>query len=63
MQCCGQILQDSFETYKTFPRCINAEFEHKADVQNYEFGGVRFQNSFFLLVNDDEKYSNNSIVN
>ena len=63
MQCCGKILQDSFETYKTFPRCIIAEFEHKADVQNYEFGGVRFQNSFFLLVNDDEKYSNNSIVN
>ena len=63
MQCCGKILQDSFETYKTFPRCKITEIERKVDVQNYEFGGVRFQNSFFLLVNDDEKYSNNSIVN
>ena len=40
MQCCGQILKDSFETYKTFPRCINidTEFECKDDVQNHEFG-------------------------
>ena len=26
LRCCGQNLQDSFETYKTFPRCIITEF-------------------------------------
>ena len=64
MQYCRKDLQDSFETYKTFPRCIISEFEWKVDVQNHEFGWVRFQNRFFLLLNnDDEKYSKNSIVN
>ena len=47
MQCCGQILQDSFEIYKIFPRCIITEFECIVDVQNHEFGWVRFQNRFF----------------
>ena len=64
MQCCRKILKDSFETYKTFPRCIITEFECIADVQNREFGKVRFQNCFFLLLNnDDEKYNKISIVN
>jgi len=36
MQHCGQILKDSFETYKTFPRFIITEFERKVDVQNHE---------------------------
>ena len=40
--------QDSFETYKTFPQCVITEFEYKVDVQNNEFGWVRFQNRFFL---------------
>jgi len=45
MQCCGQILLDSFETYKTFPRCISTEYERKVDVLNHEFGWERFKNS------------------
>ena len=45
MQCCGQILLYSFETYKTFPRCIITEFERKVDVLNHEFGWEHFQNS------------------
>jgi len=32
-----------------FPRCIITEFERKIDVQNHEFGWVRFQNRFFKL--------------
>ena len=64
VQCCGQILKVSFETYKTFPRCIITEFERKVDVQNHEFWWVHFQNRFFKsLINDHEKYSRNSIVN
>ena len=47
MQCFGQILQDSFETYKTFPQCIITEFEYIVDVQNHEFGWVSFQNRVF----------------
>ena len=27
MQCCGQILQDLFETYRTFYRSVNPEFK------------------------------------
>ena len=42
MQCCGQILLYSFET---FPRCIITEFERKVDVLNHEFGWEHFQNS------------------
>ena len=61
MQCCEHHFLESFETYKTFPRCIS-EFKCKVDVQN-EFGWVRFQNRLFKLLNqDDEKYSKNSIV-
>ena len=48
---------------KTFLQRINNEFENKVDVQNHEFGLVRFQNRFVkLLNNDDEKCSKNSIV-
>ena len=44
-----------------FPQCIVTEFERKVDVQNHEFGWVRFQNRFFKLLNhDDQKYSKNS---
>ena len=42
MQCCGQILQDSFETYKTFKRSVNPEFERKVDVQNRTFEWIQF---------------------
>ena len=39
-------------------RHIFTEFERKVDIQNHEFGLVRFQNRFFQLSNkDDEKYS------
>ena len=37
----------SFETYKTFSRCMITE--RKVDVQNHEFGWVRFQNRFYKL--------------
>ena len=37
MQYCGQILQDSYETYKTFLRCIITEFGRKVDFQNNLF--------------------------
>jgi len=41
------------------------EFERKIDIQNYEFGWLRFQNQCYLkfLNNDDEKYSKNCLVN
>ena len=48
MQHCGQILSDSFETFKTFKRSINIEFERKVDVQNHLFEWTRFENCFFL---------------
>ena len=51
----GQILLDLFETYKTFPRCIITEFECIVDVQNHEFGWIRFQNRVFKLSNNDEE--------
>ena len=64
MQCCGKILQDSFEANETFPRCIISEFECKVDVQNHEFGWIGFQNRFFrLLNNDDKKINKNDSVN
>ena len=60
----GQILLDLFETYKTFPRCIITEFECIVDVQNHEFGWVRFQNRVFkLLNNDDENYTKKLSIN
>ena len=43
-------IQDSFEIYQTFSRCTITEFEWKFDVQNHEFGWVRIQNRFFLLI-------------
>ena len=54
MQCCGQSLKDSFETYKTFQRSENPESERKVDVQNRTFGWIRFQNCFLLFNNDDK---------
>ncbi len=36
MLCCGQILKDSFKTYKSFPRSIITEFKSIFDVQNHE---------------------------
>ena len=32
MQCCGKLLLDSFETYNTFERSVNPDFERKFDV-------------------------------
>ena len=53
---CGNFFYESFETYKTFPRCKITKFECKVDVQNHEFWWVRFRNRIFkLLNNDDEK--------
>ena len=34
MQYYGKLLAASFETYKTFERSVNPEFERKVDVQN-----------------------------
>ena len=47
MQHCGQILQDSLETYKTILRRIFTEFDRKVDFQNHLFGWIRFENRFF----------------
>ena len=64
MQCCEKLLQDSFETYKTFLRSVNPEFERKFDVQIPTFGGIRFQNRFFELLNNNNiKCKQNSTVN
>ena len=53
-----------FETCKTFKRSVNPEFEKKVDVQNRTFGWIHFRNSFFKLLNDDDKKCNkNSTVN
>ena len=49
MQYCRKDLQDSFETYKTFPRCIITEFEWKVDFQNHEFGWGTLPESFFIF--------------
>ena len=49
MQCSMDKFKDSFETYKTFWKSVNPEFELKVDVQNRIFGWIRFQNCFFLL--------------
>ena len=46
---CRKSFYDSFDTYKTFPRCIIAEFERKADVQNHELGYV-FRIGFFKII-------------
>jgi len=50
MQCCGQILQDSFDTLKTFLSSVNPEFERKADVHNRTFWWKRFQHLVFFIV-------------
>ena len=34
MQGCEKLLSDSFETYQTFQRSVNPEFERKFDVKN-----------------------------
>ena len=65
MQYCGQILKDSFETYKTILRYIFTEFDRKVDFQNNLFGRIRFEHGFFfkLLNNDDKKCKQNFKVN
>jgi len=45
MQCCGKHLSDSFETYKTFLRSVNHEFERKFDVPTL---GVTFSELVFF---------------
>jgi len=62
MLCCGQIFENSFETYKTFLRWwIITEFEHKVIVQNR----TTFSESILkkLSDNDDEKYSKKTKIN
>ena len=54
MQYCGQILQDSFETYKTILLRIFTEFDRKVDFQNHLFGWISFDNWFFKLLNIDD---------
>ena len=45
-----------FRIHLRYIKCTITEFEGKVDVQNHEFGWVRFQNRFFKsLKNDDEK--------
>ena len=53
MQCCGQILKDSFETYKTFPRWIITEFECKVDVQNRPLWWIGFNYNRKMYQNSD----------
>ena len=57
MQYCGQILQDSFETFEMVTRSINPEFERNVDVQTQYFWVDTFSELFFfkLLNIDDEK--------
>ena len=48
MQCFRKLHSDSFETYKTFQRSLNSEFELKFEVQNSYFGdGYVFRINFF----------------
>ena len=54
MQCCGQILQDSFETYNTFSRCIITEFEFQT-FKIMNLSGYDSESAFLLLNNDDKK--------
>ena len=61
MQCCGQILQDSFETYNTFSRCIITEFEFQT-FKIMNLSGYDSESALLLLNNDDEKYIKNSTV-
>ena len=42
MQYCGQILYDSFETYKTILLRIFTEFDRKVDFQNHLLGADTF---------------------
>ena len=50
MQSCGQILWDSFETYKTILRRIFTEFDRKVDFQNHLYGWIRYEIRFFLII-------------
>ena len=49
---------DYFETYayETFLRRLFTEIERKVEVQNREFGWVRFTIVFLLLLNNDDKF-------
>ena len=44
---CGQILYDSFETYKTILRRIFTELDGKVDFRSHLFVWIRFENIFF----------------
>ena len=57
MQYCQKLLAASFETYKTFERSVNSEFERKVDVQNsWIADGHLTEWVFFkLLINDGIK--------
>ena len=37
-----------FRIHLRYIKCTITEFEGKVDVQNHEFGWVRFQNRFFV---------------
>ena len=50
MQYCKKSFLKSFDTQKTFPRCMITEFERKVDVQNHQFGWVRFENRFLKKI-------------
>ena len=50
-----KILQESFETYKTFPRCIITEIDCIVDIQNNELGGYVFRTDFHKLLNNDNE--------
>ena len=60
MQYCGQILKDSFETYKTdvYLLTLIAKF----DFQIIFLGGYVLRTFFKLLNNDDKKCNKNSTV-
>ena len=55
VQYCGHIFQESFETYGTFLQCKITAFECKVEVQIHEFWWVRFQNRFFLIINNENE--------
>ena len=52
MQCCGQTLKDLFETYTTFYRSVNSEFEHKVGLSLSR--GIRH---IFNLLNKLQSYT------
>ena len=49
VQYCGQILYDSFETYKTILRRIIMQFDREIDFQNHLFEWIHFENCYFYI--------------